>query len=430
MSHVTLVQTKPGEFEFRMPDIGEGVVEGEIVKWLVKEGDKVEEDQPIVEIMTDKATVEIPSPKTGVILKRFFSEGQVCPVGGAMVLISGEAGGDATHEAPTAQTASAAPAPQANTATPQAAVSAPLTQAPAANGQKALAAPATRKLARDLGVDINQVVGSGPHGRVIREDLQGTSPSQAAPAASGAAKAAPHAVVVTGEVERIPLRGLRRKIAEKMVQSAFTAPHVTTFDEVDMTALVALRARLKPKAETEGVKLSYMPFIMKAVIAAIKRYPLFNASLDETTQEIVVKKYVHMGFAAATEHGLMVPVIKNAHDKSLLALGRDMAAIAERTRTGKAPLDELTGSTFTISNVGSIGGLFATPIINYPEVAILGINKIEKRAVVREGEIVVRDMMYIGLSFDHRVIDGSDAVIFLNLVISFMQDPDLLLLEG
>lgn len=443
MSHVTLVETKPGEFEFRLPDIGEGVVEGEIVKWLVKEGDAVKEDQPVVEIMTDKATVEIPSPKSGTIVKRFWEEGQICPVGQALVLIAGAG-------APPSQLAAAAPATEANPGakaeptkaaapTPQVTEQSPAAVAKAtngngaANGQKALAAPATRKLARDLGVDINAVGGSGPHGRVTQDDVRGFQAgggAQAAPAAAGRASAAPVAIASAEGDERRPLRGLRRKIAEKMVQSAFTAPHVTTFDEVDLTALVAMRARMKPKAEAAGVKLSYMPFFMKAVIAALRQFPLFNASLDDTTNEIVVKKRYHMGFAAATDNGLLVPVVKDADQKSLLQIAREMGEIAERTRAGKAAADELSGSTFTISNVGSIGGLFATPIINHPEVAILGVNALKKRPVVMpDGSIQARDMMYLGLSFDHRVSDGAEAVQFLNLVISYLQDPEQLLLE-
>lgn len=431
MSHVTLVETKPGEFEFRLPDIGEGVVEGEIVKWLVKEGDAVKEDQPVVEIMTDKATVEIPSPKSGTIVKRFWEEGQICPVGQGLVLIAGAGGAPAQLAAPAPATytdpgAKAEPGPSVK---PQAPAANGNGHAARADGQKALAAPATRKLARDLGLDINAVPGSGPHGRVTQDDVRGFQPGGAVAKPAAPRGAAPSAAALEGE-DRRPLRGLRRKIAEKMVQSAFTAPHVTTFDEVDLTALVAMRARMKPKAEALGVKLSYMPFFMKAVIAALRQYPLFNASLDDASNEIVVKHHFHIGFAAATDNGLMVPVVKHADQKSILAIAREMGAIADRTRAGKATADELTGSTFTISNVGSIGGLFATPIINHPEVAILGVNTIKKRAMVMpDGSIQARDMMYLGLSFDHRVNDGSEAVQFLNAVISFLQDPELLLLE-
>lgn len=435
MSHVTLVEIKPGEFEFRLPDIGEGVVEGEIVKWLVQDGDAVTEDQPIVEIMTDKATVEIPSPKSGTITRRFWSEGQVCPVGQALVLIAGAAGGTiapglegAMAEGPLVQE-QAAPSLRSGAAS-----------SPAANGgvraegERVLAAPATRKLAREWGIEIQAVAGSGPHGRVTREDVEafrtGTFSVRPATLPVAAAPIVPASAVAGGAGdERRPLRGLRRKIAEKMVQSAFTAPHVTTFDEVDLTALVAMRQRIRPKAEALGVKLSYMPFFVKAVVAALRQFPTFNASLDDTTQELVIKRDIHIGFAAATDNGLLVPVIKNADRKSLLEIGREMAEIAERTRAGKATSEELSGSTFTISNVGSIGGLFATPIINHPEVAILGVNKLQKRPVVSEdGSIEARDMMYLGLSFDHRVNDGAEAVQFLNAVVGYLKDPEALFL--
>ena len=433
MSQMTLVETRPGEFEFRLPDIGEGVVEGEVVRWLVADGDAVVEDQPVVEIMTDKATVEIPSPKTGQVLKRFWQEGQICPVGQALLLIGGAQGGAASSErAESPVVASAAPVPAA----PVVAMAQPAAATQPAgvtreNGARALAAPATRQLARELGVDIQSVPATGPHGRVTKADVSAfhAAPVAAAVAAVGSPKAAAIAIASQAGDERRPLRGLRRKIAEKMTQSAFTAPHVTTFDEVDMTALVALRARMKGQAEARGLKLSYMPFIMKAVLAALRRFPVFNASLDETTQEIVIKKDVHLGFAAATDNGLMVPVVRHAGSKSVWTLAQEIGAIAERTRQGKAAADELSGSSFTISNVGSLGGLFATPIINYPEVAILGVNQIKKRPVERDGAIVLRDMMYLGLSFDHRVADGAEAVQFLNAIIKYLEDPEALLME-
>ncbi|MEB3284057.1 MAG: dihydrolipoamide acetyltransferase family protein [Candidatus Sericytochromatia bacterium] len=429
MSHVTLVETKPGEFEFRLPDIGEGVVEGEIVKWLVQEGDAVAEDQPIVEIMTDKATVEIPSPRNGTISRRFWAEGQVCPVGQALVLIAGVPGAPVAAEV----------AVKEETVSQDSPVSLPeikISPVPSerANGARALAAPATRQLARDLGVDIQLVPGSGPHGRVTRDDVNAYRNASAAVAAPASPPVIGSAQLVTAAIasvadERRPMRGLRRKIAEKMVQSAFTAPHVTTFDEVDLTDLVAVRQRIRPKAEALGVKLSYMPFFIKAVVAALRQFPTFNASLDDATQELVIKRDIHIGFAAATDNGLLVPVIRNADRKSLLEIAKEMADVAERTRAGKATSEELSGSTFTISNVGSIGGLFATPIINHPEVAILGVNKLQKRAVVRDhGVIEARDMMYLGLSFDHRVNDGAEAVQFLNTVLGYLEDPEALFL--
>lgn len=434
MSHAAVVETKPGELEFRLPDLGEGVMEGEIVRWLVAVGDTIAEDQNVVEIMTDKAAMEIPCPAGGTVAALFGKEGDIVPVGKALLTLKAAGAGHAPAGAPAPERlAPALPATEAAPgakAEPPAAAVAPQASAPAAApAGKALASPATRKLAREKGLDLAAVAATGPNGRVTRDDVlkAGAAPATAAPHAAPSRPAA-QPLKVEGSVERIPLRGLRRKIAEKMVQSAYTAPHVTTFDELDMTALVALRARLKPKAEALGAKLSFMPFFMKAVTAALREFPLFNASLDPATQEIVVRHDIHLGFAAATDNGLMVPVVRHADTKGLVQLATEMQAIAERTRAGKAPLEELTGSTFTISNVGSVGGLFATPIINYPEVAILGVNQTQKRAVVRDGQVVVRDMMYLGLSFDHRVVDGSEAVRFLQAVIGYLEDPERLLL--
>ncbi|MEB3237322.1 MAG: dihydrolipoamide acetyltransferase family protein [Candidatus Sericytochromatia bacterium] len=458
-------------YDFALPDLGEGVIEGELVKFLVNEGDQVEADQPLLQVMTDKATVEIPSPRKARVVAFKAEEGQIVPVGSVMVtleLAEGESRPITMHHAPPpgASTAPAAPAPapKAPEPLPPAPVAAPpapapmplppapvappvvpavavaaAVAAPATNG-KVLATPATRQLARTMGVDISGVPGSGPAGRVTREDVMAAGGGSAAvsapvaapvaaPAAAPAAKAGLSPVASWDGDERRPLRGLRRKIAEKMVQSAFTAPHVTHFDEVDMTALVALRTRLKPLADARGLKLSYMPFIIKAAIATCRKLPFFNAHFDDATQELVLRKPFHIGFAAQTDNGLMVPVVRDAQDKSLLDLAESIQAIAARAREGKAPMDELTGSTLTISNVGSLGGLFATPILNYPEVAILGVNKIQKRPVVRDGAVVVRDMMYLGLSFDHRVIDGADAVAFVNQMIAYLEQPDLLFVD-
>ncbi|MEB3299853.1 MAG: dihydrolipoamide acetyltransferase family protein [Candidatus Sericytochromatia bacterium] len=456
-------------YDFALPDLGEGVIEGELVKFLVKEGDLVDADQPMLQVMTDKATVEIPSPRKAKVVALKAEEGQIVPVGQVMVtleLAEGETRPITMHHAPPPGTSSAAPAPAPAPAAPKApeplppvatpappapmplppaplalpavaAVAAAPAAAPARNG-KVLATPATRQLARTMGLDLATVSGTGPAGRVTREDVLGAAGG--APAPVPAAAPAPAGVSLSAKSglapvaswegdERRPLRGLRRKIAEKMVQSAFTAPHVTHFDEVDMTALVALRGRLKPMAEARGLKLSYMPFIMKAAIATCRKLPFFNAHFDDATQELVLRKPFHIGFAAQTDNGLMVPVVKDAQDKSLFDLAEAIGNIAARTREGKASMDELSGSTLTISNVGSLGGLFATPILNYPEVAILGINKIQKRPVVRDGSVVVRDMMYLGLSFDHRVIDGADAVAFVNQMIAYLEQPDLLFVD-
>jgi 2-oxoglutarate dehydrogenase complex dihydrolipoamide succinyltransferase (E2) component len=406
-------------FEFRLPDIGEGVAEGEVVKWLVKEGAEVEENQPLVEIMTDKVNVEIPSPKKGTVLKLMAKEGEVVKVG-QILLVIGEKG-DQTVTTPSTRL------------TPEASISVSakaevVTPAPVAGVAKRrgeiLATPATRKLARDLGVDLSLLQGTGPGGRISDEDVQRFKRSAVRPVA-----VAVQTPGKAGSEERIPLRGIRRKIAERMVKSKRTAAHVTHVDEVDMTEIVQLREKTKESAEERGVKLTYLPFIIKALIPALKKYPYVNATLDDESEEIVLKKYYNIGIATNTEQGLVVPVVKDADRKSITELAHEIARLSERARAGELTLDEIQGSTFTITNVGSIGGVFATPIINYPEMAILGVHKITKRPVVRDNQIVIRDMTYLSVSFDHRVLDGALAAEFMNVIKQYLEDPKLLLLE-
>ena len=411
-------------FEFRLPDIGEGVVEGEVVKWLVKAGDSVREDQPMVEVMTDKATVEIPSPKAGTIREIRALEGKICAVGAVMVVI------DETGAAKAAPVA--APAAVAAVATP------PKAHANGnANGgsngrhaDKVLAAPATRKLARDLGVDLSSVQATGPHGRVTRDDVQQahgglqmpSTPSPVRPSVN-----VPTAAMV--DDERRPFRGVRKKIAENMHRSRQTAAHFTYVEEVDVTELVALRARAKSRAEERGIKLSFLPFILKACVAGLKKFPIVNSTLDEQTQEIVLRKRYHIGVAAATAEGLTVPVLRDADQRSLFDIAKSLDELSEKTRTGKASREELTGSTFTISSLGSLGGVLATPIINFPEVAILGVHKIKETPVVRKGEIVIRSIMNLSISLDHRIVDGYEGAQFLQHVVGLLEDPTLMFME-
>jgi len=408
-------------FEFKLPDVGEGVAEGEVVKWLVKEGAEVKENQPLVEIMTDKVNVEISSPKKGTILKLNAKEGEVVKVG-QVLLVIGEKG----EQAPTGP-APSTPATPAQVAAKPAEVTRTATVVLAAapkKPQEILATPSTRKLARDLGVDLAIVQGTGPGGRITDDDVRRFKESGRRPAA----------VVVTiptkaGVEERVPLRGIRRKIAEHMIKSTHTAAHVSHVDEVDMTEVVHLREKAKVSAEKRGVKLTYLPFIIKALIPALKQYPYLNASLDDEREEIILKKYYNIGIATNTEQGLVVPVIKDADHKSITQLAEEVAKLSERARTGQLTLDEIQGSTFTITNVGAIGGVFATPIINYPEVAILGVHKITKRPVVKDNQIVIRDMTYFSVSFDHRVLDGAMAAQFMTVIKQYLEDPKLLLLE-
>jgi pyruvate dehydrogenase E2 component (dihydrolipoamide acetyltransferase) len=442
-------------FEFRLPDIGEGIHEGEIVKWLVKEGDIVREDQPMVEVMTDKATVEIPAPRAGKILKLNAKEGETVKVGSVLVIIEelGEAkpesqktppsapprhgegsspfplreGGQGVRSEATATTVAAPPPPSPATPT-------------AAPAQRVLATPATRKLARELGVDISQIRGTGPGGRVTDEDVRRfaaartapqppPTPSPAPTPPPAAPSFAPGAVVTDRREERIPLRGIRKRIAEHMHQSKTTAAHFTYVDEVDMTELIQLREQMRPLAEQKGVKLTYLPFIVKASVAALKEMPILNASIDEAKGEIVIKKYYNIGIATATDEGLIVPVIKDADRKSLVEIAMEIERLAKAAREGKVALSDLQGGTFTITSLGALGGLFATPIINYPEVAILGIHEIKKRPVVKDDQIVIRDIMYVSLSFDHRLVDGDVGARFCKKIISYLENPKLLFLE-
>lgn len=408
-------------FEFKLPDVGEGVAEGEVVKWLVKEGAEVKENQPLVEIMTDKVNVEIPSPKKGTVLKLNAKEGEIVKVG-QVLLVIGEKGEQvpagpaaSTQSTPAQVVAKPAEVPRTATVVPAAAPTKP---------QEILATPATRKLARDLGVDLTIVQGAGPGGRITDDDVRHFKEAGRGPAA-----VAVTVLTKAGVEERVPLRGIRRKIAEHMIKSVHTTAQVSHVDEVDMTEVVHLREKAKVSAEKRGVKLTYLPFIIKALIPALKKYPYLNASLDDEKGEIVLKKYYNIGIATDTEQGLVVPIIKDADHKSITQLAEDIAKLSERARASQLTLDEIQGSTFTITNVGAIGGVFATPIINYPEVAILGVHKIAKRPVVKDNQIVIRDMTYFSVSFDHRVLDGAMAAQFMTTIKQYLEDPKLLLLE-
>ncbi len=430
-------------FEFHLPDIGEGVVEGEIVAWKVKEGDIVTMDQPFVEIMTDKATVEIPSPRAGQIAKINYTDGQICPVGKVLVVID-----DGVATVPKPENGSA-PKPaepvRGKPATQQvmhrqvAAASTAIEIVDVSQSRaRVLATPATRRLARQLGVEIGRVPATGKHGRVTtddvkRFDLVGDNAGSTGGASLVPARAhAPMAVPKPGlgyEEERIPLRGMRKRIADSMSRSVHTAAHFTYVEEIDMTELVAVRDRAKSRAADRGVKLNYLPFIVKAVVSGLKKFPALNASLDEATQEIVRKKYYHIGIAAQGPQGLVVTVIRDADMRSIFDLSREIERLAEAVRTGTATREELSGSTFTISSLGKLGGVLATPIINFPEVAIIGVHKIEERPAVRNGQIVARHLMNLSISVDHRLADGWDGAMFLQDVKSQLEDPTTMFME-
>jgi pyruvate dehydrogenase E2 component (dihydrolipoamide acetyltransferase) len=410
-------------FDFYMPDIGEGVVEGEIVGWKVKVGDKVKLDQPLVEVMTDKATVELPSPRAGTIKQINFKDGDICPVGKVLVVIEEEGGAAASpsgngHAKPAAHEPARAHVPQ-HAAAASAIQVVDVTQ----SRERVLATPATRRLARQMGIEIGRVTPTGKHGRVTTDDVKNFREAPRAPAH------APVSIAKGGDEERVPLRGIRKKIAESMARSVHTAAHFTYVEEVDMTELVAVRDRAKARASERGVKLNYLPFIVKAVVSGLKKWPQLNASLDESTQEIVRKKYYHIGIAAQGPQGLAVSVVRDADKRSIFDLSKEIERLGEAVRTGTATRDELTGSTFTISSLGKLGGVLATPIINFPEVGIVGVHKIEEKPAVRGGQIVIRHLMNLSISVDHRLADGWDGAMFLQDVKSLLEDPTTMFME-
>ena len=446
------------KFEFRLPDIGEGVTEGEIVNWLVQEGDSVDENQEMVEVMTDKATVTIGAPKSGKVSQRRFQVGDTVPVGEVLVVLDLNGGAaeapakpaplpTATHQEAPTKTSQPAPAAPPVVASAVGDIREDLpgmapakaTQASDYFADKPLAAPATRKLARELGVDLRKVEPSGSAGRVTREDVERHASSGAPAAAPKAAPAearapaqelppAPPPAPVAGD-ERVPIRGLRKRIYESMSRSKRTAAHFNYIDEVDVSELVKLKDRVKPYADQAGVKITFLPFIIKAVVAALKKHPRLNSVVDDSAMEHVLRKQYDIGIAAATEAGLIVPVLRNADRLSIIEIARELERLGKLARDGKLGREDLGGSTFTVSSLGKLGGLMAPPIIFYPEVGIMGVHAIRKRPVVRNDQIVIGEVMFLSFSFDHRIIDGDVGALFAQEIIGLLQEPDRLLVE-
>ena len=416
-------------FEFKFPDIGEGLTEGEIVRWLVKEGDEIKEGQPLVEVETDKALAEIPSPKTGVILKILAKEKEIVKVG-QVIVIFGEKGEALAVPPPKPKSVGVVgELEEAPEEAPAPAIRAEAVK-PALVSPHAMATPAVRALAKELGVNIDKVKETGPEGRVLEKDVRLVAEKKEKPPAEEVKEVKKvKKYDLYGYVDRLPLRGVRRSIAKAMVKSKYTAPHVTTMDEADVTELWKIREKEKKAAEKKGIKLTILPFIIKAVLAGLVEHPYLNATLDDENEEIILKKYYNIGVATDTPEGLMVPVVKNAKDKSILQLAEELTRLAEKARNRTIDLADLKGGTFTITNYGALGGIYGTPIINHPEVAILGIGKIKDMPVVRDGKIEIRKILFLALSFDHRVVDGAEAARFLNTVIARLEDPDLILLE-
>jgi pyruvate dehydrogenase E2 component (dihydrolipoamide acetyltransferase) len=427
-------------FVFKLPDIGEGVMEGEIVKWLVQPGDLVEEDTPVVEVMTDKATVTIPTPRKGRIVRLHGQEGELAKVHHPLVELEvSDADVRPSAPPPLASNGHALPAPPPALA-PAAPPASVRAAAPLARSGHLLATPVTRRMAREHNIDLARVAGSGPQGRVLKADLEallalGTAtptPTPESGAGAVATRREAWAPLSAASVDqRIPLRGLRKKIAEKMVRSKFTAPHYAFVEEVDASALVALRRTLNDRLQAENVKLSYLPFFVKAVLAAFRKHPQVNANMDEATQELVVRGDRHIGIAAMTEQGLTVPVLRHADRLSIRAMSDEIARLASAARDQKLKLEELQGGSFTITSLGQTGGLFATPIINHPEVAIMGVHRMRQTPVVNEaGQVVVKPVLHLSFCFDHRVIDGAAGADFAYEVIRFVEQPELLLVDS
>ncbi|WP_019152955.1 dihydrolipoamide acetyltransferase family protein [Robertmurraya massiliosenegalensis] len=424
-------------FQFKLPDIGEGIHEGEIVKWFVKAGDKVQEDDVLCEVQNDKAVVEIPSPVEGTVEEVLVEEGTVATVG--QVLITFDAPGyedlkfkgDESEEAP-----KEAPAAQAD-ATPEAV---PANTEQADPNRRIIAMPSVRKYARDKGVDIRQVTGSGDNGRVLKDDIESFLNGGAPTAAATTAEEAPVAKEEATKPTPIPagqypetrekMSGIRKAIAKAMVNSKHTAPHVTLMDEVDVTNLVANRKKYKEVAAGKGIKLTFLPYVVKALTSALREYPALNTSLDDATNEIIHKHYYNIGIAADTEKGLLVPVVKDADRKSIFNISAEINELGAKARDGKLAPDEMKGASCTISNIGSAGGQWFTPVINHPEVAILGIGRIAEKPVIKDGEIVAAPVLALSLSFDHRMIDGATAQNALNHIKRLLNDPELMLMEA
>ncbi len=440
-------------YKFRLPDIGEGIHEGEIVKWFVKPGDKIEEDTVLAEVQNDKAVVEIPSPVEGTVEKVLVEEGTLTTVG--TVLLEIDAPGyedlelhvhkeDEEAANTEAQVQATAEDGKKVEKAPVVEQKEPETKAVEADSPaRVIAMPSVRKFARDNGVDIKSVAGTGKNGRVLKEDIEAFK--------NGGAKEDAEKVDVSSAIDenstetvtstpvelqgefpetREKMSGIRRAIAKAMVHSKQTAPHVTLMDEVDVTELVAHRKKFKAIAAEKGIKLTYLPYVVKALVSTLREFPEFNRSLDDATQEIIQKHYYNIGIAADTDKGLLVPVIKHADRKSVFAVSDEINQLATKAREGKLASNEMKGASCSITNIGSAGGQWFTPVINHPEVAILGIGRISEKPVIKNGEIVAAPVLALSLSFDHRMIDGATAQHALNHIKRLLSEPELLLMEA
>ena len=429
-------------FQFKLPDIGEGIAEGEIVKIDIKVGDKIAEDDILFEVQNDKSVESIPSPVAGTVTAVLVSEGTVAHVGDVIVEIATEGGSHAPAAAPAA---SAPAAPAAAPAAPAAPTGVPAASNP---GKLVLAMPSVRQYAREKGVDITAVVPTGKGGRITREDIDNfggapvatpAAPAASAPAAAPSQASAPAAPAAPAKPfvgsaereERVKLTPMRKAISKAMVNSKHTAPHVTLHDQVEVSKLWDHRKKFKDVAAAQGTKLTFLPYVVKALAVAMKKFPVLNASIDDASQEIVYKNYINIGIATDTDLGLFVPNIKDANAKSMFAIADEINALAAKAHEGKLTASDMGQGTITISNIGSVGGGWFTPVINYPEVAILGVGTIVREPVINENdEIVIGRNMKLSLSFDHRIVDGATAQKAMNELKRLLNDPELLLMEA
>ncbi|MBH0228984.1 dihydrolipoamide acetyltransferase family protein [Halobacillus yeomjeoni] len=432
-------------FEFKLPDIGEGIHEGEIAKWFVKKGDEVKEDDVLCEVQNDKAVVEIPSQVDGTVQEIHVDEGEVTTVGTVIITID-----DGSEDTGGSEAEEAKEEPKEEPKEEKKEEKSEQPEQPAAKADdsdvdedaRVIAMPSVRKFARDNDVDIRKVQGSGKNGRVLKEDVEsfmnGGQPEAAADSSADEAKeeatetkqqAAPAAGEAYPET-REKMSGIRKAISKAMVNSKHTAPHVTLMDEVDVSELVAHRKKFKAVAAEQDIKLTYLPYVVKALVSTLKKYPVLNTSVDDNTDEIIQKHYYNIGIAADTDKGLLVPVVKDADRKSVFSISSEINELAVKARDGKLATEEMQGGSTTITNIGSAGGQWFTPVINHPEVAILGIGRIAEKPVVRDGEVVVAPVLAISLSFDHRIIDGATAQHAMNNIKRLLNDPQLIMMEA
>ncbi|MEN1967024.1 dihydrolipoamide acetyltransferase family protein [Lentibacillus sp. N15] len=440
-------------YEFKLPDIGEGIHEGEIAKWFVKDGDEVKEDDVLCEVQNDKSVVEIPSPVDGTVKSVHVGEGEVAVVGDTLITFDAEGyedtdessaddtdDGKDKQEEKESKSQTKQEQPEENEAEKADKKNQKKTDT-GDNNQRVIAMPSVRKYARENDVNIQQVTGSGKNGRVLKEDIDDyLNGEQTSTDETTEQKGQDQEQTETPKESAVPkgdypetrekMSGIRKSIAKAMVNSKTKAPHVTLMDDIDVTELVAHRKKFKAVAAEQDIKLTYLPYVAKALVSALKKYPILNAAVDDDTDEIIHKHYYNIGIAADTDKGLLVPVVKDADRKSIFAISQEINELADKARSGKLTPDEMKGASSTITNIGSAGGQWFTPVLNYPEAAILGIGRIAEKPVVRNGEIVVAPVLALSLSFDHRIVDGATAQLAMNQIKRLLNDPQLIMMEA